>query len=432
MILRARRTILPNGATDDAVLVAGGRIAEVGPVDGLRRRRPDATELDLGDLVLCPGLIDTHVHITGNGSRTAPDDIQREPPSLLLLRAADNARRALAEGVTTVRDVGALNEVIFPFKAAAARGVLQAPRILAAGAPLTRTGGHGHWWGFEADTDDAIRIGVRSLGKAGSDTLKVMVDAGIDLGRTKPGLLQFDTAALSLAVAEAARWRLPVAAHCLTTPGIRAATDAGVTSIEHAIFFDPGRMEPDYDAGLVRAIRERDIVVAPGLGFAYEVFGGAEGSALFPRNAELFRQRLHDTAAMHAAGVRLVAGSDAGWYATPFGRYQVIPRLFVDEVGMSPTEALVACTSAAAASLGLGDETGSIVPGLAADLIALEGDPTEDVGALGRVRFTLAGGRIVHGHSIAASHRDAGTQATGVIDGLDEPRAPARGRTASP
>ena len=403
LILHGRRTILPAGATDDAILVEDGRIAAVDAIGRLRALRPGAAEVDLGELVLAPGLVDTHVHITGNGTRTAPQDIQRESRSELLLRAAENARRSLAEGVTTLRDVGARNDVIFPFKAAVEGGIVSAPRILASGAPLTRTGGHGHWWGFEADTDDAIRTGVRGLGKAGADSLKVMVDAGIDLGRTRPGLLQFDARALSVAVEEAARWQMPVAAHCLTTPGIRAAVEAGVTSIEHAIFFDPERMEPDFDPGLVEAIRERDIVVDPGLAFAYEVFAGDEASALFPRNAELFRQRLRDTAAMRDAGVRLVAGSDAGWYATPFGRFHLIPRLFVEEVGMSPSEALVACTSGAAELLGLAGSIGSIAPSMAADLVGLDGDPTEDITALARVRFTMLGGRTVHGPLTAAS-----------------------------
>jgi imidazolonepropionase-like amidohydrolase len=393
-VLIPRRAILPDAVTGDAVVVAEGRIVAVGPSDRLLNDYPAAARIDLGDLVLGPGFIDTHVHMTGNGSRTAPDDIQRESTEMLLLRAAENARLALAEGVTTLRDVGARADVIFPFRAAARAGVITAPRILAAGPPLTRTGGHGHWWGFEADTDDAIRTGIRSLGKAGADAVKVLVAAGTDLGGTRPGLLQFDARALTTVVEEAARWRLPVAAHCLTSPGIRAATQAGVTSIEHAIFFDPERMEPDYDAGLSEAIRARGIYVDPGLAFAHEVFAGEAASALFPRNADLFRQRLVDTAAMAARGVRLVAGSDAGWYATPFGRYHLIPELFVTDVGLSARQAFDACTSLAAESLGLEHETGSIAPGLAADLVGFEGDPTVDIYAAGRVRFTMSAGRL--------------------------------------
>jgi imidazolonepropionase-like amidohydrolase len=91
-----------------------------------------------------------------------------------------------------------------------------------------------------------------------------------------------------------------------------------------------------------------------------------------------------------------VSGTDAGWYATPFGRYHLGPRLFVERVGMTPLEALAACTASAAQSLGLADVTGRLRPGLAGDVVAVEGDPEVDVRVLERVRAVIAGGRLVH------------------------------------
>src|SRR5207253_6564235 len=128
---------------------------------------------------------------------------RRDSRETLLLCAAANAQRALEEGITTLRDCGAHNDVIFPFKAAANAGVLPSPRILAAGAPLTRTGGHGHWWGLEVDTPDEVRKAIRQQAKLGADCIKVMVDGGIDLTNHEPGLLYFQLDELREVVEEA-------------------------------------------------------------------------------------------------------------------------------------------------------------------------------------------------------------------------------------
>jgi imidazolonepropionase-like amidohydrolase len=384
----------PSHARATGVLVRAGRIVEVGDAHALAAEA--ATIVDLGALTLVPGFIDTHVHITGNGSRTAPEDMRRDSREVLLLQAGANAQRALAEGVTTMRDCGAHNDVIFAFKEAANRGLVPAPRILAAGAPLTRTGGHGHWWGLEVDTPDEARKAIRQQAKLGADCIKVMVDGGIDLTNHQPGLLYFPSDELREIVDEAHRWRRRVVAHCLTVAAIRSATQAGVDSIEHCIFFDIDANAMRYDASLVDEIVRRGIVVDPGQAFAYEVFTDPNAATTFPRNAAMFKQRLQDDARMWRQGVKLVPGSDAGWYATPFGRYALIPELMVTEMGVPPGEVFRNCTQVAAESIGLGGETGCIAPELRADLVALDGDPTEDIHAMRRVRWTMVGGRMLY------------------------------------
>jgi imidazolonepropionase-like amidohydrolase len=395
-LIRVARIYTPDPTDADTVLVEAGRITAVATWPELGSAG-DAAVLDLRPASLIPGLVDTHVHITGSASRTAPDDMRTEPPETLLLRAAENGRRALREGVTTVRDCGGRNDVVFAYRDAARRGIVEAPRVLVTGAPLTRTGGHGHWWGGEADTADEVRKHIRRQSKLGADALKVMVDGGIDTrGKARPGLLLFSARAMTEIVAEAADWGLPVAAHCLTTPGIRASTEAGVHSIEHAIFYDPIRGEAVFEPDLAAEIASREIWVAPGQAFAHEAFTQPAPGDLFARNAELFSTRLDHDAELRRSGARLVSGTDAGWYATPFGRYHLAPRLFVERVGMSPTEALRASTVEAAQSLGLADDLGAIRPGLAADVVAIDGDPGADVTALQRVRVTIAAGRVVH------------------------------------
>lgn len=378
------------------MLVRDGLIADVGPWSRLSAAS-EAETVDVRPLAVVPGFVDTHVHISGSGSRTAVEDRRTESVEVQLLRAAGNGVRNLREGVTTVRDCGARNEVIFPYRDASRRGLLYAPRVLASGSPLTRTGGHGYMWGGEADSHEEVTRLIRRQSKLGADCLKVMVDMGLDgSGKARPGLLLFPAEELRSIVVEAADWGLPVIAHCLTAGGVRAATAAGVHSIEHAIFYDTDRGEHAYDPAVVEEIAHRGIWVNPGQTFAYDAIANPGPGERFARNAALFERRLEDDAKMLAAGVRLVSGTDAGTYATPFGRFALAPVLFVERVGMAPLAALAASTSDAAEAIGLAGKVGELRAGLAADLIAVDGDPEMDVSSLQRVRLTMVGGEIVH------------------------------------
>ncbi|HEY7940445.1 MAG TPA: amidohydrolase family protein [Candidatus Limnocylindrales bacterium] len=378
------------------MLIEDGRVAGIGAWTELATSA-SAPTIDVRPCALVPGLIDTHVHLTGSGSRTAVEDRRTESDEVQLLRAAGNGFRTLQEGVTTVRDCGARNDVIFTYRDAARRGHLPAPRVLASGSPLTRTGGHGSMWGGEVDTPAEVRRAIRRQAKLGADCLKVMVDMGLDgAGRARPGLLLFEAEELRGIVAEAADWGLPVVAHCLTVRGIAAAARARVHSIEHAIFYDVRSGAHAYDEALVAEMAEHGIWVNPGQTFAYEAISDPQPGEKYARNAAMFEARLEDDARMRAAGIRLVTGTDAGTYATPFGRYALAPILFAQRVAMSPLEALRACTSDAAEAIGLGGEAGQLRPGLAGDLVAVEGDPGADVTALERVRLTVLAGTVVH------------------------------------
>ena len=188
-IIRAARVYDPDPTDVNAILVEDGRIARVGALADLSASAPDAEVVDVRTFSVTPGFVDTHVHITGSGLRTAVDDRRTDSVEVQLLRAAGNGATALSEGVTTLRDCGARNEVIFEYRAAAQRGVLAAPRVLASGSPLTRTGGHGDMWGGEVDTPDEVRRIIRRQSKLGADCLKVMVDMGLDGSRkARPGL----------------------------------------------------------------------------------------------------------------------------------------------------------------------------------------------------------------------------------------------------
>jgi imidazolonepropionase-like amidohydrolase len=394
-LIRGSMVYQPLPLPADTVLIVDGRVAGIGP--WAEFATTDVQTVDVRPCAIVPGLVDTHAHLSGSGSRSAVEDRRTETNEVQLLRAAGNGFRALREGLTTVRDCGARNEVIFSYREAARRGYLAAPRVLASGSPLTRTGGHGSMWGGEVDAPDEVRRVIRRQAKLGADCLKVMVDMGLDgSGRARPGLLMFGAAELRSIVNEATDWGLPVIAHCLTAGGIAAATEARVHSIEHAIFYDAARGAHAYDEALVDEIARRQIWVNPGQTFAYDAIAHPEPGERFARNAALFEVRLEDDARMLAAGVRLVAGTDAGTYATPFGRYALAPILFAQRIGMTALQALAACTSEAAAAIGLGGEVGELRVGLAGDLVAVDGDPEVDVTALERVRVTILAGEIVH------------------------------------
>jgi imidazolonepropionase-like amidohydrolase len=394
LLVRAARILDPDPTPADTVLIDEGRVVEVGSWAALS----DVTKrvLDVAPLSLVPGFVDTHVHISGSGTRSAVEDRRSETDQTQLLRSAGNGYRNLREGVTTVRDCGARNDVIFAYRDAVALGYLDGPRVLACGAPMTRTGGHGSMWGGEVDTLDEARRHVRRQSKLGADALKVMVDMGLDgAGRARPGLLMFEPEDLTAIVREAADWGLPVVAHCLTLPGIRAATAARVHSIEHAIFYDPVTEGHAYDESLVDEIADAGIWVNPGQTFAYEAISAPNPSERFARNAAMFEHRLADSARMLEAGVRLVAGTDSGTYATPFGRFALAPILFAERMGMTSLQALRASPSDAAEAIGRAGEFGRIRPGAAADLVAVEGDPERDGRSLERVRVVIQSGVVV-------------------------------------
>ena len=156
MLIRGARILDPEPIAHDTILVRDERIEAVDSWAALSAASADGT-LDLRPLTLVPGFVDTHVHITGSGRVTAPVDAWTEGPETQLLHAAANGLLALREGLTTVRDVGANNAVIFAYRDGTRGQVIDGPRVVASGAPLTRTGGHGHWWGLEADTSDEVR-----------------------------------------------------------------------------------------------------------------------------------------------------------------------------------------------------------------------------------------------------------------------------------
>src|ERR671933_964043 len=381
-VIRAGRLIDGTGSAprpDQAVYVEDSRIAGVGPATEIPS---DADVVDLSGSTVLPGLIDCHVHLVFSHSAYPLGDLLVEDDQQLLLRGVAAARQALRAGITTVRDLGGRGGVTFRLRDAVASGLVPGPRILAAGSPITTTRGHRYFLGLEADGQAAVRAAARRELDSGANCLKIMATGGRMTPGTDIGRAQYTADEIRVAVDEADRARVTLAAHALGTAGIRNATEAGVNTIEHCNWLTPdGRVELD-EAVAVR-MAERGTAVVPTL------------VPLARSAAALREQVVSSVRRIRELGVRVVAGTDAGVSLTPFDSLPRELEILVSEVGLSPLEAIQAATGDAAQALGIADTVGSLQPGRAADLIAVDGDPSVRIADLRAVRRVIKGGRTV-------------------------------------
>ncbi|MFC5236373.1 amidohydrolase family protein [Pseudonocardia zijingensis] len=382
--IRAGR-VVPDGAADPiddgAVVVDGGTIAAVGP---WRDVVADGTEvLDLGDVTLIPGMIDCHVHLTMDpaaGHTSAAPTLTDEDAARLM---AVNAGKLLDAGVTTACDLGAPGTVATTVRDRIAQGEVEGPRLLVANAPITVPGGHAHAMGGEASGVDEVRAMVRRRAAEGADLIKIMTTGGFMTAGSRPWEARYSVEELTAAVETAHELGLRVTTHALGGDGIERAVAAGVDTIEHCgwVTRDGAR----FDERIARAIVDRGISVSPTM-----------NSACLPQDYFCpWDEREHvvgNLAAMHRAGIRIVAGTDAGIGLVHFERYADGLAVLAD-AGMSPREILAAATNVAAEVCRVADRTGRLRPGLSADVVAVDGDPATDHSALARPVFTMARGR---------------------------------------
>lgn len=388
LVLTGARLIDGTGAPPvdgQAVVVEGDRIVAVtaaGPVPGGRVLRLDG-------LTLLPGLIDCHVHLCLGGEADPVRSLVDDPLALTVLKAAVRARRTVEAGITTVRDLGGKDYAELAVRRAIAERLIPGPRVLAAGRGICMTGGHGWWFGREADGPDDVRKAVREQLKAGADVIKIFATGGVMTPGVEPGAAQLTEAEIRAAVEEARRAGRRVAAHAQAAPGIRACVEAGVTTIEHGIFLDDD---------LAARLSRDGVFLVPTLIAPRAIVEGGEAAGIPGFMVRKARQVLdaHRRSFELAlrAGVPIAAGTDAGTPLNPHGGIGAELALMVRS-GLSPLAALRAAASGAAAALGLEGEIGRIAPGFAADLLAVEGDPLVDPAALSRVRLVLAAGAVV-------------------------------------
>lgn len=350
-----------------------------------------------------PGMIDVHTHLTMPGDGTPYQTFMQRSDGVLLMQAARNARTHLLSGVTTIADTGARGRVTFALREAIERGVLEGPRLVLCGRPITRTGGHCWFLGGEADGAQAISSLTRQLLKEGADIIKMMATGGGTVG-SYPYRPSLRTDELAAAVNEAHAVGKKAIAHVSATEGIKRAIDAQMDVIFHCHFYNADGTLAFVD-DLAHRIAGAGIEVNPTLyvnGVYVDLLEQrAERQELEPHEQAQLKARIERYAGQREnvgklveRGVRLVAGSDAGWGQYPFGDLVTELREMV-RVGMRASEAVMAATSWAAGALGIGHVVGSLASGKKADLLILNGDPTRDIEALRSIDRIMLGGRVL-------------------------------------
>lgn len=406
LIVKAGTLIDGSGAPPQRgaqLVIQGGRIVEVrddGDVPS------DATVLDYSSQTVAPGLIDCHVHLTFSAGPDPLADLLVEDDAALLLHASHNARVALAAGITTVRDLGDRAGVARRLRDGIRKGIASGPRIMTAGAPITITGGHCHFLGMEADSEDDVRRIARLQIKAGVDCLKIMASGGRMTPGTNPNLPQYTVPQVRAAVEEARRAEMTIAAHALSADSIRVAAEAKVDTVEHCNWLARGEGLA-FDESTAVLMRDNGVAFDPTL-TPVQSFLRSDPALRTPVQARAIAIReelLTVFRRMLELGVTLVAGTDAGTRGSTLDRLPGEIALYVEQLGLSPVAAIHAATGRAAAVLGLGAEVGTLQAGRQADLLVVDGDPSADIGVLGRARAVFQAGRLVaeDGRLLAAS-----------------------------
>jgi imidazolonepropionase-like amidohydrolase len=373
-----------------AVLVRRDKIEAVGPAPEITLP-PGVQTIELPNDTLIPGMIEGHSHLFLHpyNETSWNDQVNNEPLAFRTAAATAHARATLRAGFTTVRDLGTegAGDGDVGLKKAIEEGIVPGPRMIVVTRAIVAAGSYGPKLSPELDlpqgaeeasgVDEIVRAARRQIGK-GADWVKLYADYRWRPGEpARPTFSQDEMAAAVKAAHDAGR---PVAAHATTAEGMRRAILAGVDTVEHG---DDGTPE------VFKLMKEHKVAFCPtvAVGDAIEQYRGwKKGSAPEPAR---FGEKRASMKAARAAGVAFVMGGDVGVFAHGDNAREM--ELLVHEYGFTPLEVLRQATSGNAAVFHLSDR-GSIRAGQLADLVALEGDPTTDVGALRKVRFVMKGG----------------------------------------
>ena len=378
------------------ITVTDGKIVSV--ADGFTAAPAQAVTVDLKDKTVVPGMVDLHVHLTGDPG----GDFWKgavEPDEWDVVVGAKNARLTALAGFTTVREAGSGPASAFSLRRGTAEGFIDGPRIVAAGPSLAIVGGHGDVSGFRPEVNELLDSGftctgavecaekVRLASQNGADIIKITATGGV-LSQQGRGLEAHFTSAEMKSIADTAHsLGLKVMAHAHGARGIEAAARAGIDSIEHGTYLDEAA---------ARAMKDNGTVLVPTL-MAFKGVTERLGQGVYTPVVEDKIRDVAETARVFMGkalrwGVPIAFGTDAGVFG--HGRNAGEFALMVEQ-GMSHRGAFAAATTHAARVLGLENEIGRIAPGYSADLIAVEANPLDDTSTLENVDWVMVRGRVI-------------------------------------
>ncbi len=383
------------------IMIQDERIARVASASELRIPA-NAPVTDLSRATVLPGLIDCHTHLGSRADRYEEIYAFKDSPFMSAIAGVGNARKTLEAGFTTVRDVGSWPFLAVDLREAIDEGFIPGPRVVASGPGISITGGHGDLNNYApqvryqmfpeerdfaiADGVDQLRHVVRAQVKYGVDVIKILATGGVLSKGDKPGAPQYTPEELKAAIDEAHMAGRKIAAHAHGAEGIKNAIAAAIDSIEHASLID--------DEG-IRMAKEKGTYLVPDVYNDDYLTGDAIKYGLPTENLEKERQvgqlQRDNFAKAVKAGAKIAFGTDAGVYPHGDNARQFF---YMVKYGMTPAQAIRAATSAAADLIGRREDVGSIQPGRYADIIAVAGNPLQDVRALEKVGFVMKGGII--------------------------------------
>lgn len=376
------------------VVITDGRIAAVGKAGDAVPA--GAETIDLGGRTLVPGLIDMHVHLTGDPRFSGYRSLEYTDNFWTVVGVA-NAKRTVEAGFTTVRNVGSNNYDDVALKQGIEAGYITGPRIVPATYALGATGGHCDSTEFPpsikvpspaiANSPDQFRAAVRTMRKYGAEVIKVCMTGGVLSKTDSVGGQQMSLEEIKAVTDEAHMLGMRVAAHAHGTAGINDALRGGVDTIEHASLADDEsfKLAKAKGAWLDMDIYNDDYILAEGAKNGVFEESLAKERIVGRKQRETFR-------AAHAAGVKLLFGTDGGVYPNGDNAKQFAKMV---EWGMTPLEAIQAATRSAAEALDRTADVGAIAPGRYGDIVAVDGDPLADVRVLEKPAFVMKGGEVI-------------------------------------
>ena len=397
---------------DHAVLVDNGLVTAVTPASQLPSDvESKYTIMDLGDVSLLPGLCDAHCHMHCSATADAQREALTETPDRLLIRATNVMRRILMSGTTTVRDIGARNDVSFPVLHGIESGAIPGPRLICTGTPITITAGHCWFFGTEADTTEEVVLAIRRQVKLGARAIKMMATGGMFTPTANPRMPQYDVHTLRAAVNEAERLNVQIVAHTLSAQGTKNCVEAGIHQLIHARWLDRDPTKKlAFDPRVAEQMAQNGQWVDPTIGHhLLGVEARAAEEVSVPTTPWSMQQatiteeeHLETLHGMIDAGVRFTAGLDMGMPHADHAKSGANAWAYHEWLGWDTWRAIRANTADTAEALLVGDQVGRIEPGKIADLAAFRGDPASNIRHLVNAATVVQGGSVVklHGESL--------------------------------